>query len=137
MPWTPADFPASMKNLDIKTRNKAIEVANALLHDGYDEGRAIPIAISTAKKWAAADNDDPEMRNPDRDLHVVPHPDGWAVRGANRERASFVFPTMEEARDKALDMAQTSRVNVILHNELGRFEDVLTEDEQEALREKA
>ncbi len=52
MPWTKRHFPPSMKNLDSKTRNKAIEIANALLEDGYDEGRAIAIATAQAEKWA-------------------------------------------------------------------------------------
>ncbi len=33
-------------------RAKAIEIANALLAEGYDEGKAIRIAIATAKEWA-------------------------------------------------------------------------------------
>ncbi|NDJ84710.1 MAG: hypothetical protein GYB66_02385 [Chloroflexi bacterium] len=51
MPWTTEDYPASMKNLEEVIRNKAIEIANALLEEGYEEGRAISIAISQAKKW--------------------------------------------------------------------------------------
>ena len=40
-----------MKNLDAGVRNKAIEIANALLKEkDMDEGRAISIAISQAKK---------------------------------------------------------------------------------------
>lgn len=33
-------------------RAKAIEIANALLEEGYEEGRAIRIAIAQAKRWA-------------------------------------------------------------------------------------
>lgn len=50
MPWTKSDYPDAMKNLDSSTRNKAIEIANALLEDGYKEGRAISIAIDRVKK---------------------------------------------------------------------------------------
>lgn len=52
MPWTKSDYPDSMKNLTAKTRNKAIDIANTLLDEGYEEGRAIAIGISTAEKWA-------------------------------------------------------------------------------------
>lgn len=52
MPWTKKDYPESMKNLSEIVRNKAIEIANALLDEGYDEDRAIPIGISQAEKWA-------------------------------------------------------------------------------------
>jgi len=41
-----------MRHLPDPTRSKAIEIANALLDDGVDEGRAIRIAIAKAKQWA-------------------------------------------------------------------------------------
>lgn len=50
MPWNMKDFPASMKNLDKLTRKKAIDIANALLDEGYPDSRAIPIAIDQAKE---------------------------------------------------------------------------------------
>ncbi len=52
MPWSENDYPSSMKNLPKRVRNKAIEIANALLEEGYEEGRAIAIAISQAREWA-------------------------------------------------------------------------------------
>ena len=50
MPWDKKNYPDSIKNLDKKVREKAIEIANSLLEDGMEEGRAIAIAISQAKK---------------------------------------------------------------------------------------
>lgn len=50
MPWTQSDYPDAMKSLDTSVRNKAIKIANQLLKDGYEEGRAIAIAIDRAKK---------------------------------------------------------------------------------------
>ena len=41
-----------MKNLPPVLREKAIEIANALLEGGMDEGKAIRIAIAKAKEWA-------------------------------------------------------------------------------------
>ncbi|MFB9325780.1 hypothetical protein ACFFSY_07555 [Paenibacillus aurantiacus] len=51
MPWRKGDYPPSLKNFEPRVRNKAVEIANALLRDGYDEGRAIAIATSQAKEW--------------------------------------------------------------------------------------
>ena len=51
MPWTKSDYPDSMKNLNEYTRLKAIDIANAMVEDGYEEKRAIPIAINQAKEW--------------------------------------------------------------------------------------
>jgi uncharacterized protein YdaT len=42
-----------MMNLPPEIRLKAIEIANALLEEGYEEGRALRIAVAKAKEWAA------------------------------------------------------------------------------------
>lgn len=52
MPWTSKDYPDSLKNFTPEVRNKAIEIANALLEEGHDEGSAIAIATDRAKEWA-------------------------------------------------------------------------------------
>jgi uncharacterized protein YdaT len=54
MPWTSERFPPSMRHLPPLVREKAIEIANALLAEGMDEGMAIRIAIAKAKEWASA-----------------------------------------------------------------------------------
>ena len=53
MPWDEDRYPASMSHLPVRVRRKAVEIANALLAEGYDEGKAIRIAIAKAKEWAA------------------------------------------------------------------------------------
>ena len=53
MPWSNADYPASMKNLSPEVRRHAIEIANAILKDGGEEGTAIATAISRAKESSA------------------------------------------------------------------------------------
>jgi uncharacterized protein YdaT len=52
LPWNQNYYPRSMTNLSPEVRLKAIEIANALLEEGYEEGRAIRIAIAKAKEWA-------------------------------------------------------------------------------------
>lgn len=52
MPWDATTYPVSMRHLDPRVRRKAIEIANALLDEGMDEGKAIRIAIAKAKTWA-------------------------------------------------------------------------------------
>ena len=52
MPWAETYYPRSMRNLPPEVRLKAIEIANALLEESYDEGKAIRIAIAKAKEWA-------------------------------------------------------------------------------------
>ena len=52
MPWTANRYPPSMTRLPPPVRVKAIEIANALLENGNEEGRAIRLAIARAKQWA-------------------------------------------------------------------------------------
>ena len=51
MPWNEHRYPNSMKNLLPRVRSKAIDIVNALLEEGYDEGRCIRIVIWRAKRW--------------------------------------------------------------------------------------
>ncbi len=52
MPWNEQYYPAAMKRLSPSARTKAIEIGNALLAEGMEEGRAIRIAIAKGKEWA-------------------------------------------------------------------------------------
>jgi len=52
MPWTLHRYPPSMGHLPPRVLEKAIEIANALLEEGMEEGKAIRIAIAKAKEWA-------------------------------------------------------------------------------------
>lgn len=52
MPWTKSNYPISMKKLPVHVRNKAIEIANAILESGHTtEGVAIATGIKRAKEW--------------------------------------------------------------------------------------
>ncbi len=53
MPWNMKDYPQSLKNFDPLVKKKAIDIANALLAQGYSPKKAIPIATEQAKKWHA------------------------------------------------------------------------------------
>lgn len=52
MPYTRKDYPDSLKNFMAPVRNKAIDIANALLAEGSDDGKAIAIATARAEEWA-------------------------------------------------------------------------------------
>lgn len=43
-----------MSHLPAPVREKAVEIANALLRRGMDDGKAIRVAISSARHWAEA-----------------------------------------------------------------------------------
>jgi uncharacterized protein YdaT len=52
MPWNEEFYPPAMRNLPGPVREKAVEIANALLDQGYDEGKAIRIGLAKAREWA-------------------------------------------------------------------------------------
>ncbi|QQD12609.1 hypothetical protein [Sphingobacterium sp. UDSM-2020] len=59
MPWYNNDYPPSYKNQPVEIREKAVEIANALLKEGASEGTAIAIGLKLAREHFAkkeADN---------------------------------------------------------------------------------
>lgn len=53
MPWYYGNFPPSYKNQPILLREKAIEIANALVKEGAEEGLAVAIGLKRARKLFA------------------------------------------------------------------------------------
>lgn len=58
---------------------------------------------------------------PRRDQHVVPHKDGWAVRGAGSRRASTVHQTQEQAIRAGRTIAQNQGSELYIHGRDGRI----------------
>lgn len=52
MPWSEERYPPAMNALPPAVRRKAIEIANALLAEGHEEGFAIRVGIARARQWA-------------------------------------------------------------------------------------
>ena len=51
MPWNADYFPASMKHLPAVVREKAIDIANALLDERMDEGRRSASPSRARRTW--------------------------------------------------------------------------------------
>lgn len=58
-----------------------------------------------------------------KDIHVVPHQDGWAVKKEGNERASSVHGTQAEALQQARDQGRRDQVEVVTHGRDGRIRD--------------
>jgi hypothetical protein len=58
-----------------------------------------------------------------RDIHVVPHPDGWATKREGAKRASGVFDTQRSAQTSARELAIRDKVEVVTHGRDGRIRD--------------
>jgi hypothetical protein len=115
-----AYYPQSMQYMDTAVRDKAFDIFNALLDEGYDDNQAIPIAVSQAKKWAQTLRHGQDSKG--QCVHVVPHPDGWAIRRADSQRSNFVFKRMGDAKTKALEIGKREQVGIVLHDQYGEVQ---------------
>jgi uncharacterized protein YdaT len=53
--------------------------------------------------------------------HVVPHPQGWAVKGAGADRASSVHGTQREAIESARGIARNQGTELLVHGRNGQI----------------
>lgn len=97
MPWSKDDYPASMKNLDPKVRNKAIEIANALLRENYSEGRAIAIGTAQAHEYVEGKSDSRPH------YEVKAREDEWIFRKPGSDHVIYKDSTKSDLLDKAKD----------------------------------
>ena len=132
MPWTRKRYPPSMKNLPEEVRNKAIEIANALLEEKeMDEGIIIATGISRAKDWAENRGKPSEapggiskktdVKKHGEDRYVVPHGDDWAVK-KEKGKKEELFHTKDKAVDEAAKEAKAANASVIIQGKQGRIE---------------
>ena len=67
MPWHHGEYPPSYKNLPKDVRDKAVEIANALLEENMPEGEAIAIGVKNAKSWVRKQKAQRTGRRPPKD----------------------------------------------------------------------
>ncbi len=58
-----------------------------------------------------------------KNVHVVKHDDGWAVKKEGNERASSVHSTQQQAIDVGRTAAQAERSELVIHGRDGRIRD--------------
>lgn len=133
MPWTKKNFPAAMKNLPDEVRDKAVDIANALLEEkDMSEGIVIATAISRAKDWAA--NRGKKFENPDEsrisdvkqhgeDRYVIPYEKTkWAIKVEGSEDVQDVFPNKKEAIVKAREEAREANASLTIQKRTGKLQ---------------
>jgi uncharacterized protein YdaT len=133
MPWTKNEYPSSMKNLPAEVREKAIEIANALLEErDMDEGIAIATAISRAKDWAANRGVETEPTSEDatttdvkehgEDRYVVPYEGKWAVKSEMSDRVEKIFDYKVEAVKYGRSAARKANGSLTIQKKSGRVQ---------------
>ena len=143
MPWDMNDYPDSMKNLDPLVRKKAIDIANALEAEGYDEGRAIPIAQARAGDWFDNASEEEKKafekeKNPskydkhtatsnpdliDNDVKVIFEEDVWKVMTEDAKRADQTFEYKEDAVARAEDLARNKESSIHIYKKDGSLQE--------------
>ncbi|RST77663.1 DUF2188 domain-containing protein [Siminovitchia acidinfaciens] len=108
MPWSKRDYPESMKNLPDAVRKKAIEIANALLDDDYEEGRAISIGIAQARKYIEGEVERTEY-------HVQPDGEDWVLKKKEGKKAIFREETKKELLDGAREYVNDHEGILVVH----------------------
>ncbi|HLN21590.1 MAG TPA: DUF2188 domain-containing protein [Bacteroidales bacterium] len=133
MPWTKSEYPASMKNLPARVRNKAIEIANAIIEEKEtDEGIAIATAISRAKDWAAnrdmktensGSSRSTDVKQHGQDRYVIPYEGKkWAVKTEGEKKTEEVFTNKKQAVKKAREEARKANASLTIQKRTGQVE---------------
>ncbi len=60
--------------------------------------------------------------------HVVPHEDGWAVKGEGNERLTATYQYQDDAIRRAKRIARSKKADVIIHRSDGTIRDRLSYD---------
>ena len=144
MPWNMQDYPDSLKNFEPLLRKKIIDIANALEESGYEDDRAIPIAINEGKEWynnasqserddfdkeakpQKGDDHDTSSANPDlidNDVEVFYEEEQWKVKTVDAERASDTFDIKADAIERAKEIAENRDAKVISYTKDGKKQD--------------
>ncbi|WP_088347266.1 MULTISPECIES: DUF2188 domain-containing protein [Rhodomicrobium] len=58
-----------------------------------------------------------------KDIHVVPHKDGWATKKEGAGRAGVVTGTKAEALERAREQARRENVEIVIHKKDGTIHD--------------
>lgn len=131
MPWSYDNYPASLKNLTAEVRRKAIDIANALLDEGCNEGRSIAIATAQAEKWAkrrdkkirkenAVGSTGQAVASDDGDgepIHVLPNPknEGWIA--IQKHQRIVQGKDKGDVMNKVRERAKSQHTQVYIHGD--------------------
>jgi len=82
MPWNNGDYPPSYKNQPERLREKAVEIANALLTEGVEEGIAIATGLKRARQYFSdPEEESRELMDIAEDKDTLEHEDFGANDG--------------------------------------------------------
>lgn len=121
MPWSKTDYPNTFKNVNEDVRNKAIEIGNALLREGYEEERAIAIGLSQARETIEGKSEG----RPHYEVHA--REDDWIFTKKDSSHAIYSEPTKSKLLSKAKPYVNDHEGVLVVHREDGSVEETLYE----------
>jgi hypothetical protein len=69
-----------------------------------------------------------------KNIHVVPHKDGWVMRRESSPRGSGVYATQQEAIKGARRLAMQEKTELVIHNRDGRIREASSYDSSPGTR---
>jgi uncharacterized protein YdaT len=57
-----------------------------------------------------------------RNQHIVPHADGWAVKGEKAARATEIFDSKSDAVHRGREIAQNQGTELVIHGKDGQIQ---------------
>lgn len=122
MPWNKNDYPPSFKNLSPDVKEKAIEIANALVRDDYEEDRAISIALSKARESVEGESNEERST-----YYVKKREQDWSFFKNDQNNPIFIDDKKAELLEKAKPYVNEHNGILKIYEEDGTLEDTLYE----------
>jgi hypothetical protein len=123
MAFTTHNYSVPFKSLRQDVKNKAIEIANTLIQMGYAEDIAEMIAFSNARQCYSCAGNESSVSRKKMNVHLVPHPEGWALISEDATVLYFVFFSKSDALTKARIFAKNEKVKLYIHSLVGNISD--------------
>lgn len=58
-----------------------------------------------------------------KNQHVVPHPNGWAIKGEGNDRYTVITETKNEAEKIGREIAKNQKSELVIHGRNGLIQD--------------
>jgi uncharacterized protein YdaT len=121
MTYTINNYPEEMKRLPMAIRRKAIHILNGLLSDNENLPfeQAIALSIKKARKWAEKAEPETQKKPHGERYYVVPHHEGWAVKGEIGSKVAYAYNNKDKALSTAENLARENKADLIIQNQDG------------------
>ncbi|MFN6944398.1 MAG: DUF2188 domain-containing protein [Cytophagaceae bacterium] len=108
-------------NFRTEIREKTVEISGVLSCEGLDIPVINNITTAAAKNWAYFCTSNNDM--PCRNVHLIPHPLGWALLASSNSDLVILSESKEKSVKEARAIAKGKKLKLFIHSEEGLIED--------------